>query len=121
AGIPSRIWLQRVVDAHSENIWLMAFLEMQREIVDETYIAVGTHSQRMAVDPHFAALINTIEQNKYLLSGCDGRQRKLLAIPSDAHRQIRTCLAPRDIFAKGTFDAPVVRQADLVPFLVIKI
>jgi hypothetical protein len=44
----------------------MAFMEMRREVVNETYIAIGTRSQRMTVDPNFTALINAIELNDYV-------------------------------------------------------
>jgi hypothetical protein len=85
---------------------------VRREIVGEGDVAVGTLAQILAVDPHFAVLIDTVELDK------DGAvlvrlgQAKAFPIPADAGGKVSLGFL---LVAERAFDAPIVRQVDRAP------
>src|ERR1019366_2527305 len=59
ARIPSAIGLAGVVHLNGDDV--VARVEVRREIVREGDVAVGALAQILAVDPHFAVLIDAVE------------------------------------------------------------
>ena len=93
---------------------------MRREVVGEADIAIGTHAQRMAVDPHLAALIDAVEFDLHAFARRRSGQGETLAIPAKSRRQIATGAARGFVLAVGPVNAPVVREIDGAPCLIGK-
>jgi hypothetical protein len=86
---------------------------MRREIVGESDVAIGTLAQVLAVDPHFAVLIDAVEldDDGAVLVGIG--HAEALAIPGDARGQASLGFF---LLAEGAFDAPIVGQIDRAPW-----
>src|ERR1019366_6196250 len=110
AGIPAAVGLVGVV--HLDGDHVVAGVEQRREIVREGDVAVGALAQILAVDPHFAVLIDAVEldDDDAVLVGL--RHAEALAIPGDAGGK-----APLGflLLAIGTLDAPIVGEVDRAP------
>ena len=82
--VPSRS-LFAVVHTDGKKVWAL-FLQVRRQVVLETDVAVPTVSEMVAVDPDVAVLVDTVELDEYLLAPGLRLQREMLSIPSNAAR-----------------------------------
>src|ERR1019366_7378688 len=110
ARIPAAIGLAGVVDFDGDHV--VAGVEQRREIVREGDEAVGALAQILAVDPHFAVLIDAVELDDDDAVVVGLGHAEALAIPADAGRK-----APLGflLLAVGALDAPIVGQVDGAP------
>src|SRR5579875_272142 len=74
----------------------------------------------MAIDPNFAVLIYAIEFDRYFLGTVAFGSAKPLPVPADAGGQVAAWSARRLVFVKGPFDAPIVRQVESAPTVVVE-
>ena len=87
-------------------------MEVRREIVGEGDVAIGALAQILAVDPHFAVLIDAVElDDDRAVLGRLG-QAEAFAIPADARGKASLGFL---LFVEGAFDTPIVREVEGAP------
>jgi len=115
ARIPARIGLQRIVDAHGDDIRLAVGAQIGRQVVDEGDVAIGPQAQGMTVDPDFAALIDAVELDGDALSAPAAREGDRLAIPADTGDRVAAGPAAGRGLIQWQPKAPVMRQGNRRP------
>ena len=74
----------------------------------------------MAVDPHGAVHVDTVELDTVLLVLAVARDGEVLAVPADTRREIPDRTAAWSGLDGVQFDAPVVRNIEQAPGLVVE-
>src|SRR5205807_4252547 len=84
AGVPARVRLLRVVDAHGDEVARRAVMQVRGELIAEGAVAVRPPAHVMAVDPDLTVSIHPVEFDEnepVAVALCDS---KGLAVPAHA-------------------------------------
>src|ERR1041384_928334 len=93
---------------------------MRGQLIRERDVAVGTLTEILPINPNLAVAIHAIKLDKDQLSFRSHRNSERLAIPTQPARQGAATSPRRRVFTKFAFDAPIVRQIELAPLLIVQ-
>lgn len=117
--IPARVGLQRVVHLDRHQIFAVG-IQVTRQVVGEADISEWPFPQVLAVDPHLADLVHTIEFNRDVPPLVGRRNLKAFSIPVDTGGSVAARSSARLGLDKGPFDAPIVRQVEATPGCIVE-
>src|SRR5260370_15011849 len=116
---PARVRRTRIVDAHGDDVDAGHYV--RGNVVSKARVAVGPPAERDAVDPDVAVHVDAVELEPRRLAARTGRHPKRLAVPADTRREVPHPPTARRILPRRPLDAPVVRQAQQVPLVVVEV
>ncbi len=114
AGIPAGIRLLGVVDPDGNHV-VPAPVQIRGKVISERDIAVRPHSKRMSVDEDLGVHIYAVKVDVDLPALVLCRDRKYLAVPSDAPWERSPARSGRIVGGKFALDGPVMRQVERAP------
>src|SRR5690349_10937140 len=94
---------------------------MLRDFVGEARVAARPLAQMDTVDPHVAVHVDAVELEPGLSPPPRSRREaKRLPVPADPRREIPHAPAVRRVTARRALDAPIVRQVDAPPRVIVE-
>jgi hypothetical protein len=114
AGVPAQGRLERVVDAHGEDVGAAVRGQELREVVAEADEAVGPATEELPVDPDLAVHVDAVELHDDLLPG-HGGEREALPVPADPVVEVAARGLALGRRVERPLDAPVVGQVERAP------
>ena len=120
AGVPARVRLLRVVDAHGDEVARRAVAQVRGELIAEGAVAVRPLAEVMAVDPDLTVSIHAVEFDENELVAVALCDSEGLTVPAHAAGERATARPGGIPRAELALDAPVVRQVERSPTRIVQ-
>ena len=120
--VPAGGGLSGRVGADGKDVgFIRAEVQVTGQFVAKADVTVGAFAEVVAVNPDVTVGHDTVEVDEDTVLGVLRGDSELLAVPTDAARQVSTAAAGRIIAVEWAFDAPVVRHIQDSPCGVVEI